>query len=339
MSAPRPGALAIIFSLEPGTERQERRGRLRERSDMGERLKRPLRESPTVRPSPAVDARRPGWQHDRCAELVGRLAGGEGAGAYEVRTADGAPRGPRSSRAARTSTVERAERSASTSSAHAAIRRRRSCAPARRLGVDSASSSSHRLPGRWTRLGRRTRSATVSRSSTRQRGVGSCPSRSRGSTTWSPASTTAASATASMRRWPRALAETVALLAHCARHRRPRVTTSTCPPTTSSTSTSLPATCCRDGDQITGVVDWEGSTTGDAAFDLVTHAFYTYDPSVARPVARRRARAPIPARSQLYAAHMVLRQVDWSIRAPRPRPTCGGARDRRTALLDAVGAG
>ena len=34
MSAPRPGALPSIFSLEPGTERQERRGRLRVRSDM-----------------------------------------------------------------------------------------------------------------------------------------------------------------------------------------------------------------------------------------------------------------------------------------------------------------
>ena len=34
MSAPRLGALPSIFSLDPGTERQERRGRLRERSDM-----------------------------------------------------------------------------------------------------------------------------------------------------------------------------------------------------------------------------------------------------------------------------------------------------------------
>ena len=34
MSAPRPGALASIFSLDPGTERHERRGRLRLRSDI-----------------------------------------------------------------------------------------------------------------------------------------------------------------------------------------------------------------------------------------------------------------------------------------------------------------
>ena len=36
MSAPSVGALPIIFSLEPGTDRQERRGRLRVRSDMAE---------------------------------------------------------------------------------------------------------------------------------------------------------------------------------------------------------------------------------------------------------------------------------------------------------------
>src|SRR3954453_12688821 len=38
MSAPNPGALPNIFSLEPGTARQVRRGRLRERSDMTARV-------------------------------------------------------------------------------------------------------------------------------------------------------------------------------------------------------------------------------------------------------------------------------------------------------------
>ena len=32
-------SVSFIFSLEPGTDRQERRGRLRERSDMGQRLR------------------------------------------------------------------------------------------------------------------------------------------------------------------------------------------------------------------------------------------------------------------------------------------------------------
>src|SRR5437868_4544491 len=38
MSAPRPGALPSIFSLEPGTARQVRRGRFRDRSDMRARV-------------------------------------------------------------------------------------------------------------------------------------------------------------------------------------------------------------------------------------------------------------------------------------------------------------
>ena len=40
MSAPRPGALPSIFSLEPGTARHVRRGRLRDRSDMPVRVDR-----------------------------------------------------------------------------------------------------------------------------------------------------------------------------------------------------------------------------------------------------------------------------------------------------------
>lgn len=74
----------------------------------------------------------------------------------------------------------------------------------------------------------------------------------------------------------------------------------------------------RVGDYVTAVVDWEGCRPGDAAFDLVTLAFglslatvsaaprvQVWDEVVARSdVARRVA----------YAAHMALRQVDWSIR-------------------------
>ena len=89
MSAPRPGALPSIFSLEPGTERQERRGRLRERSDMGEKRKAPVA-------SPAVPNRAklsPWTLGDVAAaigvELVGRMAHGESGGAFDVRTADG----------------------------------------------------------------------------------------------------------------------------------------------------------------------------------------------------------------------------------------------------------
>jgi aminoglycoside phosphotransferase (APT) family kinase protein len=68
------------------------------------------------------------------------------------------------------------------------------------------------------------------------------------------------------------------------------------------------------GDDVTGVVDWDGARLGDAAFDLVTLAFYTYDIEVRDAlVAAAGARTSAPA-LELYAAHMVLRQVDWSLR-------------------------
>jgi hypothetical protein len=67
-------------------------------------------------------------------------------------------------------------------------------------------------------------------------------------------------------------------------------------------------------DRVTGVVDWNGATSGDASFDLVTLAFYTHDADVhATLLDRARARTD-PRALQLYAAHMVLRQVDWSLR-------------------------
>jgi hypothetical protein len=69
-----------------------------------------------------------------------------------------------------------------------------------------------------------------------------------------------------------------------------------------------------EGDRVTGVVDWQGATSGDAAFDLVTLAYYTYDFSL-RDALLGAARAHTDPRVlTLYAAHMVLRQVDWSLR-------------------------
>ena len=93
-----------------------------------------------------------------------------------------------------------------------------------------------------------------------------------------------------------------------------------------------------DGDRITGVIDWEGSTTGDAAFDLVTHALYTFDVGL-RDALLDAARARTDADAlPLYAAHMVLRQVDWSIRFHDPAAGAWSI-GIGTALLDAVGAG
>ena len=62
------------------------------------------------------------------------------------------------------------------------------------------------------------------------------------------------------------------------------------------------------------MVDWGGVRAGDASFDLVTLAFYTYDFAVRDEVlAMTRGRTP-PRAIALYAAHMTLRQVDWSLR-------------------------
>ncbi|HTK16715.1 MAG TPA: aminoglycoside phosphotransferase family protein [Acidimicrobiia bacterium] len=68
------------------------------------------------------------------------------------------------------------------------------------------------------------------------------------------------------------------------------------------------------GDRITGVVDWDGATNGDAAFDLVTLASYTYDYPTRDALLAAAAERTDPDALALYAAHMVLRQVDWTIR-------------------------
>ncbi len=92
-----------------------------------------------------------------------------------------------------------------------------------------------------------------------------------------------------------------------------------------------------DGDCITGVIDWEGSTTGDAAFDLVTYAFYTLDVGL-RDTLLDAARARTDVRAlPVYAAHMTLRQTDWSIRFHDPAAVAWSI-GIGTALLAAVGA-
>jgi phosphotransferase family enzyme len=75
-----------------------------------------------------------------------------------------------------------------------------------------------------------------------------------------------------------------------------------------------PYNVLAEGDRITGVVDWQGATSGDAAFDLVTLAYYTYDFALRDRVLDAARAITCPAALRLYAAHMVLRQVDWSLR-------------------------
>ncbi|HEU5377923.1 MAG TPA: phosphotransferase [Ktedonobacteraceae bacterium] len=70
----------------------------------------------------------------------------------------------------------------------------------------------------------------------------------------------------------------------------------------------------QDG-QISGVVDWDGFAAGDCTFDIATLLFYSYDLVDVRELLWNYAleRASLNLLS-IYAAHLILRQVDWSLR-------------------------
>lgn len=66
---------------------------------------------------------------------------------------------------------------------------------------------------------------------------------------------------------------------------------------------------------VSGVVDWEGTCAGDCAFDLATLLFYTYDLLRVRAALGAHLRQRLDPRiAALYFAHLIVRQVDWSIR-------------------------
>lgn len=71
-----------------------------------------------------------------------------------------------------------------------------------------------------------------------------------------------------------------------------------------------------DGRVITGVVDVNPPpVNGDRAFDLATLAFYVYDVGALRqPILARLSGLASRAAAAAYLAHMVLRQVEWSVR-------------------------
>jgi Phosphotransferase enzyme family len=76
------------------------------------------------------------------------------------------------------------------------------------------------------------------------------------------------------------------------------------------------ANLLTDGSGITGVIDINPpALTGDRAFDLATLLFYRYDHDDLRDRLGARARELAGDRAvRVYLAHMVLRQVDWSLR-------------------------
>jgi hypothetical protein len=77
-----------------------------------------------------------------------------------------------------------------------------------------------------------------------------------------------------------------------------------------------PANLLSDGTSITGVIDVNPPVlAGDRAFDLATMLFYCYDHDRARERLRARLlELASPQAARAYLAHMVLRQVDWSLR-------------------------
>ena len=94
-----------------------------------------------------------------------------------------------------------------------------------------------------------------------------------------------------------------------------------------------PANILIDGGAVSGVVDWEGVRPGDRAFDLATLLFYAYDAERTRAALRTRLRELRPPRViAVYFAHIILRQVEWSLRL---HPAEVGRRylDRAQAVL------
>ena len=77
-----------------------------------------------------------------------------------------------------------------------------------------------------------------------------------------------------------------------------------------------PANLLSDGTGITGVIDVNPPVlAGDRAFDLATLLFYCYDHDGVRERLRARLlELADPPAARAYLAHMVLRQVDWSLR-------------------------
>ena len=77
-----------------------------------------------------------------------------------------------------------------------------------------------------------------------------------------------------------------------------------------------PANLLSDGASITGVIDINPPMlAGDRAFDLATLLFYCWDHAgLHAPLRERLLDLAGPGAARAYLAHMVLRQVEWSLR-------------------------
>src|SRR6266571_2403705 len=76
-----------------------------------------------------------------------------------------------------------------------------------------------------------------------------------------------------------------------------------------------PSNILLEHGQVSGVIDWEGTCAGDCTFDLATLLFYAYDALDIREQLLLAIRKRVsPAVLRVYIAHLILRQLDWSIR-------------------------
>lgn len=76
-----------------------------------------------------------------------------------------------------------------------------------------------------------------------------------------------------------------------------------------------PANILAQNGRISGVIDWEGTCAGDRAFDLLTLLFYSYEQAEFRAQLWAQAREYSSVEAlRLYLAHLILRQVEWSLR-------------------------
>jgi hypothetical protein len=76
-----------------------------------------------------------------------------------------------------------------------------------------------------------------------------------------------------------------------------------------------PANILTEPNHVTGIIDWDGACAGDRGFDLATLAFCCYDSRAVRDPLMREALAYSSAGPvATYLAHMIVRQLDWSIR-------------------------
>jgi hypothetical protein len=70
---------------------------------------------------------------------------------------------------------------------------------------------------------------------------------------------------------------------------------------------------------ITGIIDWDGWCAGDRMFDVATMLFYSYaDSAVRRQLWQTILEQSSSASGAVYLAHLLHRQVDWSIRYHTP---------------------